>query len=794
MRWKKRFGALAQKVVDAALGGGPGQTGTSAALERCAAPGIGALIRQAGAESCVLLKNDGALPLKKDREIAVFGRCQFDWFYVGYGSGGGVRAPYYVNLIEGLDNAGAAYNKALAKCYRTWCESEENRAERGWWGHWPYSHPEMPLDGVTLRFAAERSDTAVAVIGRAAGEDRDSALKKGGYYLSDAEREMLRAVTAAFRHTVVVLNTGGVMDMAWTEEYPISALLRVWQGGMESGSAVCDVLYGGVSPCGRLSDTIARRYGDYPSSAHFGAKRFIDYAEGVFTGYRHFDTFAPERVLYPFGFGLSYTAFETEAVSFAHDARRGVTARVRVLNKGAYPGRETVLLWCEPPREGLPKPKRVLAAFAKTRTLAPGDSETLTLACEDKTLASFDESSHAFVLEAGEYRFTAGDHVEAGRFTLDQTETLERCEAICLKPDELRRRILERLPGETPAGGESGTFEDVAAGRLSLDAFIAGLSDAELGALTRGHGMMSSPLGVPGNAGVFGGVTGALRRRGIPPVVCCDGPAGLRVGRCCSLLPCGTALACTFDTALVEKLYALIGAELVRCGADVLLAPGMNLHRNPLCGRNFEYFSEDPLLSGKMGAAVTRGVQSAGVAACPKHFACNNQERRRKRSDSRVGERALREIYLRGFEICVREGRPLSLMTSYNKVNGVWSHYHYDLATTVLRGEWGFDGAVMTDWWMQRSKSPEFPLLRDNAYRVRAQVDVLMPGSMSPLERRCRSDAALLRALGKPDGLTRAELQRGARNVLRLCLRLSENKKAGLPHAAGSLEGRDERR
>ena len=244
----------------------------------------------------------------------------------------------------------------------------------------------------------------------------------------------------------------------------------------------------------------------------------------------------------------------------------------------------------------------------------------------------------------------------------------------------------------------------------------------------------------------------------------------------------------------MEKLYALAGTEPVRYGADVLLAPGMNIHRNPLGGRNFEYFSEDPLLSGKMGAAVTRGVQSAGVAACPKHFACNTQEWRRSLNDSRVGERALREIYLRGFEICVREGGPLSLMTSYNKVNGVWAHYSYDLVTTVLRGEWGFDGAVMTDWWMRRSKSPEFPLLRDNAYRVRAQVDVLMPGDRSHLAKRYRSDGTLLRTLGRPGGITRVELQRSACNVLRLCLRLMENKNGGAPRASGDAAEGAERR
>lgn len=772
---KRRLGALAQSVVNAAVGGGLSQEKTAAAGERCVTAGIGELIRRAGAESCVLLKNDGTLPLDKEREIAVFGRCQLDWFFVGYGSGGDVNGPYYVNLMEGLDNAGAAYNKPLAKVYRSWCGAKENRADPGWWGHWPYSHPEMPLDDVTMQYAAESADTAVVVIGRAAGEDRENKLEEGSYYLTDLEREMLQTVTAAFSRTVVLLNSGSVMDLSWVEEYPISALLLVWQGGMESGNAVCDVLYGDVSPSGRLSDTIALRYEDYPSSDNFGSKDFNDYAEGIFVGYRHFDTYAQERVRYPFGYGLSYTSFCEEPAELVRDG--GVSLKVRVTNTGNCRGQESVLLWCYPPKGNLKKPVRVLAAFEKTRELAPGESETLTLTCEAKALASFSEAEHAFILEDGEYRFQAND-AAAGSFTLEEAELLERCEPICLPSEQLRERILGRLPEEiAPTGSEGITLHDVAAGKAALDEFIAGLSDIELEALSRGHGMMSSPLGVSGNAGVLGGITDELRKKGVPPVVCCDGPAGLRINRYCSLVPCGTALACTFDVRLVEKLYALVGAELRRYGADVLLAPGMNIHRNPLCGRNFEYFSEDPLLSGGMAAAVVRGVQSAGVAACPKHFACNNQEWKRNTNDSRVSERALREIYLRNFEICVKEGKPLTLMTSYNKVNGVWAHYHYDLVTTVLRGEWGFDGMVMTDWWMQKAKSPEFPLLRDNAYRVRAQVDVLMPGGMSHTDKRCRSDGTLLRSLGTDGGITRAELQRTARSVLTLCLRLSEGKK-----------------
>jgi beta-glucosidase len=312
----------------------------------------------------------------------------------------------------------------------------------------------------------------------------------------------------------------------------------------------------------------------------------------------------------------------------------------------------------------------------------------------------------------------------------------------------------------------------VRAGRVSLDSFLASLSLEELESLTRGEGRLNSPFGVSGNTGVFGGVLASLRARGVRPLVTADGPAGLRLNHFSSLIPIGTALACTWNTELVEALHRKIGEEMTHYGVDIHLAPGMNLHRDPLCGRNFEYYSEDPLLSGKIAAAAVRGVQSTGHASCPKHFACNNQEFRRNRNDSRVSERALRELYLRGFEICVREAKPLCLMTSYNKVNGVWSHYNYDLATTVLRKEWGFEGVTMTDWWMQAAQSPEFPALRNNAYRVRAGVDVLMPGDMRHIARRYRADSTLLESFGKPEGITRGELERSAGRVLSLILRL----------------------
>ena len=769
---KRKASQMMQRFFDAVMGNGLMQEETTAGGERYVTPGIGELIRQAGAESCVLLKNTGVLPLTKDKEIAVFGRCQLDWFYVGYGSGGDVNAPYTVNLLDGLQNAGVPVNPEVRRAYETWTRQEKNIADHGWWGHWPMNYPEMPLETGLVTDAAKRSDTALVVIGRAAGEDRENTLTKGSYYLTDAERSMLDAVTGAFSRVVIVMNIGSIMDMAWAEEYGdrLSAILIVWQGGMESGNAAADVLTGAVSPCGRLSDTIARRYRDYPSSANFGGKAFNEYAEGIYVGYRYFDRH-PEKVLYPFGCGLSYTSFSLTPVRLERTGA-GVEAAVAVTNTGSVPGKEVVPLWCSAPEGRLDKPLRVLTAFGKTKTLAPGESETLLLRCEDKCFASYDEYLCRFVLEPGDYRFAAGE-VALGSLTLAQEVTVEQCQPLCRSSAGLRARILGRLPREIPASGsEEITLSDVRAGRSSLDAFVASLSDGELEALSRGHGMMNSALGVAGNAGAFGGVTESLRKKGVPPIITSDGPAGLRLRKYAALLPCGTAMACTWNTALAEALSAKVGQEMDHYGVDVLLGPGMNLHRNPLCGRNFEYFSEDPLLSGKMAAAEVRGVQSAGKAACPKHFACNNQEVLRNTNDSRVSERALREIYLRNFEIVVREAKPLTLMTSYNKVNGVWSHYNYDLVTTVLRGEWGYTGCVITDWWMRRAKSPEFPALRDNSYRVRAQVDVLMPGDMGHMAKEYRSDGTLLETLGQPEGITRGELQRTAENVLRLALAL----------------------
>ncbi|MCR2802207.1 glycoside hydrolase family 3 N-terminal domain-containing protein [Microbacterium sp. zg-Y818] len=780
-------------------------------------PELARVARQAAAEGAVLLRNDGVLPLGAERPVAVFGRVQIDWFAVGYGSGGDVKVPYVWNLLAGLRDAGVQVDDEVADRYAAW--TAENRPSyEGTWGQWPHHFPEMPLDADVVAAAATRADTAVVVIGRAAGEARESVREPGSFYLTDDERTMLDLVTTSFARTVVVVDAGNVMDLSWVDAYGdrIGAVLYAWQGGMEGARAVAGVLAGEIAPSGKLTDTIARSYEDYPSAPHFGDPDVNVYAEDVFVGYRYFETFAQDRVQFPFGFGLGYAAFEVTVVDATTDAATTDAATVRVTvdvrnTDDVFAGKETVQAYLAAPDGRLGKPARSLAAFAKTGLLAPGESERVTLEFRLADLASYDDSGvtghrSAFVLEPGDYGVFVGTDVRSASLALtvpiddlrvvrQVTEaaaardpfsrmTLARDEsgaAVVAWEDvpqatvDRRERVLAGLPAEIPLTGDRGiTLDDVAAGAATLDDFIAQLTAEELSLLARGDVTMHSPLGAPGNAGVLGGVSESLRAKGVPPITTTDGPSGIRLSAYASLLPSGTALASTWNTALVRELAALHGQEMLRKGSDVLLSPGMNIHRDPLCGRNFEYFSEDPLVTGRFGAAIVQGVQSVGVSACPKHFAANNQETNRTRNDSRVSERALREIYLRGFELCVAEAQPRTIMTSYNKVNGVWAHYHHDLVTTILRGEWGYTGCVITDWWMEDAVDPDFPALEDNAYRVRAQVDVLMPGGVKTADGpQAYADQTILQSLSRPDGLTIGELQRGARNVLGLALALA---------------------
>ncbi len=784
--------------------------------EKIYTPGMQKLARKSAAEGCVLLKNDGILPLNAENMISVFGRCQVDTFFVGYGSGGDVHPPQKVSVLDGFRACdGISVNEEVSAVYEEWCHRKENIADPGKeWGKWPYFYPEMPVEEAFVANAAKKTKTAVLIIGRAAGEERENYLGEGSYFLTEEEKRLISLVTGVFEHTILVLNCGNIIDMSWTKDYNFSAIVMMWLGGMEAGNGLADILCGKETPSGKLADTIAVDYEAYPTADNFGGKDFNNYEEDIYVGYRYFETFAKEKIMYSFGYGLSYTTFATCLVSLAA-AVDYMKFTVRVTNTGARSGKEVVQLFMEAPQGTLGREKKSLLAFQKTEELKPGESTELVFTVSFEQMAAFDDTGktgykNAYVLESGKYSYffgVSGDNgtmefIDAGSCEVKQMRVFRQLKEVCPVQEEFERivpvcqdgkmilgkekvpqgtvdmknRILSTLPKELSAHGNSELhFSKVKTGEASVEDFVARLTDEELEALTRGEGGMDRPLGVGGNAGIYGGVLPSLREKGVPVIVTADGPAGLRIKRYTSLMPCGTALACTWNVDLVEHLFEKIADELERFDVDVILSPGLNIHRNPLCGRNFEYFSEDPYVSGKMAAAAVRGIQSKGRAACPKHFACNNQEVNRQRNDSRVSGRALREIYFRGFEICVKESHPKNIMTSYNLVNGVWSHYNYDLAQTVLREEWGYDGVVITDWWMQKSASREFPNLRDNAYRVRACVDVLMPGSEfgGPYgEKEYVSDGTLLETLGKTDGITRAELQKAAVNVLKFALQL----------------------
>lgn len=806
MKLKHKIDKFVSTLSERISSGGVSQLEVKAEGERDIFGNMPELTRKSAAEGIVLLKNNNALPYSLDTKISVFGRCQLDYFYVGYGSGGDVNAPYFVNIVDGIKNAGGKLNEWLLEYYKNYCK--ENPAPHGFWGHWPMNFEEPSLDDETVKKASEESDAALIIIGRAAGEDRENTLTKGSYYLTDEERHLIDQVCKNFSNVTVLLDCGNVMDMSWILDYNdrLRGIVYAWQGGMESGNAVADVLYGKVNPSGKLTDTIAVKYEDYPSAKHFGGKLFNTYVEDIFVGYRYFETFAKEKALFPFGFGLSYTNFDIEVLDFIEEKDK-INIEIEVTNIGKVSGKEVVELYARCPQGKLSKPLMSLVAFDKTEELYPNESEKLTLSVPIYSLASFDDTGvtghkYSYILEKGEYKFFIGENVrdvdEIGSIKYKEDKVLETLKAVCapkeyidrivalevngsfipkkvtLKPEKpyLRERILKNLPKEQGHIVHNFNFSQVRNGEISVEKFVSSLTNQELEALTRGEGGMDSSYGVAGNAGAFGGIIPKLNEKGVPAIITTDGPAGIRIRKYTSLIPCGTALVSTFNTKLVEELATEMGKELRNAGSNVLLAPGMNIHRNVLCGRNFEYFSEDPLLTGKMASAYVKGIQSSGGSACPKHFACNNQEADRTINDSIVSQRALREIYLKGFEICVKEAKPLNIMTSYNKINGVWSHYNYDLVTTVLRNEWGFDGSVMTDWWMKHSQSHEFPNLRDNAYRVRSQVDVYMPGSFKRTEKKYKADNSLLETIGLKNGITRGELERSAINVLNMILKL----------------------
>ncbi|HEZ7991147.1 MAG TPA: glycoside hydrolase family 3 C-terminal domain-containing protein [Ruminococcus sp.] len=748
----------------------------------------------AAAEGIVMLKNDnGALPLSKDEVVSVFGRIQLHYYKSGTGSGGMVNVSKVTGIVDGLLESGVKLNEELLNVYKKW--DEENPYDLGdGWGNEPWSQVEMPLDEQLVADAAQKGSTAIVIIGRTAGEEMDATLTEGSFLLTALEKDMLSKVRKAFEKVVVLLNVGGLIDMSFVNEYAPDSVLYVWQGGMTGGTGTADVLTGKVSPSGKLSDTIAYSVKDYPSDPYFGDRVRNFYSEDIFVGYRWFETFAPEKVLYPFGFGLSYTTFDVKSVSVSGSDT--LTFKVSVTNTGKFSGKEVVQVYCGAPQGKLGKAARVLCGFAKTKELAPDETQELEISVRLETLASYDDSGvtgnrFCWVLEEGEYKFFVGTDVrsaqETFKFSLNESKVTEKCiQALApvlpfkritadnndgdLSPvmhdvplsevDEPARRA-ERLPQEIPYTGDKGIkLADVKSGKNTMDEFLAQLSNHDLSCIIRGEGM-GSPRVTAGTASAFGGVSDALTGFGIPAACCDDGPSGMRLdcGTKAFSLPNGTMLASTFNCELIKELYYLLGLEMSANKVDCILGPGMNIHRHPLNGRNFEYFSEDPFLTGKMAAFQLNGLHSAGVTGTIKHFCGNNQETNRHFIDSAVSERALREIYLKGFEIAVRESNADSIMTTYGSVNGLWTAGNFDLNTVILREEWGFKGFIMTDWWANVNFRGEEPKRAFFVPMAIAQNDVYMVCA----DTSC-ADEDIDTALA--DGtLTRGELQRNAANI-----------------------------
>ncbi len=720
-------------------------------------------IRKAVAESVVLLKNDGeTLPIKEGKNVAIFGRAQLDTYYCGTGSGGMVNIPYLVNIADGLAQK-RNIDESLYEMYKNFVS--ENPFDKGkGWAQEPFSQKELPLSEQTVETAAKHNDVAIFVVGRSAGEDRDSELLGGSFYLSDIEKQNLKYITKHFKSVVVMLNTGNVVDMSFVEEFNPSAVLYAWHGGIESGNGYADVLCGDVGACGCLPDTIAKSVELYPSTENFGGEKENIYAEDIFVGYRYFETFAKQDVLYPFGFGLSYTSFKIENIVYENSDSE-FTFTFNVKNIGSSKGKKTAQLYVSQPFGKLGKPSRVLVGFAKTKELMPNEAEKLTIVAQKKHMSSFDETISAFVLEQGEYSFFLGSDVRSAEkvahFNIVELEILEKCcpalmpikpfkilsayqkdgEIIKSYSDVLTRNydLNERIKTESEKTTETTnigyTFDDVKNGKINIETFVKDLSDKELIELSRGEGMCS-PKVTAGTAGSYGGVSSSLFEKRKLPIVCCsDGPSGIRMdcGTMAYSVPNATAIASTFNTEIVCELFDFMSKELAYHKIDTLLGPGVNIHRHPLCGRNFEYYSEDPFLSGTMAVAQIKTMNKYNITGTIKHFVANNQEKARNTVDAVVSARALREIYLKSFEMAVKEGGATSIMTAYNPINGTQAASNFDLNTVVLRNDWGFKGVVMTDWWATMNKENGEASVKNTADMITSQNDLFMVCASSEL-------------------------------------------------------------
>ena len=695
--------------------------------------------------------------------------------------------------------------------------------------------------------------TAFYTVSRVSGEGADRTIGKGDYELSEVEYNNIKLIAKNFDKCVVLLNVGGVVDTKFFNEIEgVDGLVLMSQAGMEGGNALADILTGKTTPSGKLTDTWAKNYSDYPAATTIGDNdgdnKQEDYKEGIYVGYRYFDTFNITPA-YEFGYGKSYTSFEVEPLTVAAD-ENNVSVTVNVTNTGdTYSGKEVVEVYFSAPDGSIEKPYQELAGFAKTDNLAPGESQELTVTYKTTEMSSYDEAKAAYVMEDGDYIVRVGDSSRntevAGVLTLDKdvvTEQLSnqltldknwkdlsktgktpysykdeaaqikaaarialpsakiKTENNASKIDEKKvttyltadaakdYKVAENEVVETVDAVPANTkLIDVYDGKVSMESFVASLDDTQLanlangisGASTSGDTWGADANSVTGAAGETSQLY--FNSLGIPNTVEADGPAGIRVTaettdkdgnavyNYCTAFPIGTLLAQTWNTDLVNRVGKAIGEEMVEIGVTLWLAPGMNIHRDPLCGRNFEYYSEDPALTGYVGSAITSGVQSnKGVGVTIKHYITNNQETNRSAVNTSVSERTLREIYLKGFEMVVKSAQPMAIMSSYNKVNGIYACENFDLLTSVPRGEWGFDGMVMTDWGAGNRAGVDTMMHAGN--------DLVMPG---------RTQDRMIAALqGNPVGTTadpnldktlvRGDIQKCVSRVLTMIMRSSQ--------------------
>lgn len=778
------------------------------------------LVREAAAESFVLLKNENnLLPLAEGARLGLYGAGAIKTMKGGTGSGD-VNERDNVNIYQGLLNAGFeitskrwldSYQKVYEKSREDWkqCIIEKSKKEGM---NIVFSYFSTPYclaagDPITREDGADGADTAIFVLSRIAGEGADRKDEEQDYYISKKERAMLECLSDCYEHIILLLNAGGLVDLAFLDEYPkIEAVLNILQPGQEGGNAVADVLLGKKVPSGKLTDSWAMDYSDYPSAQTFSFKSgdvfHEEYKEGIYVGYRYFDTFdVPVR--YGFGFGLSYTTFSISSPNVTLTGlgteNPTLTAEVEVTNTGEqYSGKEVVQVYVSCPQQGLPKEYRRLAGFAKTKELSPKETQKLTISFPLYQLSSYDESSASWILDGGNYGIWIGnslqDAVLCAVMELDGQAVLVSGTNIC-KP---QKRVEEIAPDqevllkkqekwETAAKEMNLPFVQVKAAQLltrkieykadyeeltgRAGEIVNSMTPEQLILLATGDISMGqgSTIGAAGQS-VPGAAAETTSAFVDPPfevasIVLADGPAGLRLNRqyqvkdgktkrmdflesfegglllnekpkhdpdeetywqFCTAMPVGALLAQSWDLELVRQLGEMIGNEMKLFEITLWLAPGMNIHRNPLCGRNFEYYSEDPLLAGMMAAAMTLGVQSVqGCGTTIKHFACNNQEDNRMGSDSMLSERALREIYLKGFEIAVKHAQPMSIMTSYNMINGVHAANNYDICTRAARDEWGFEGTIMTDWTTTTMSNAG---VCTASGCMRAGNDIVMPG------------------------------------------------------------------